>query len=81
MLKERGAHDVGAQAKEALQNQRLHMIAEQRELLEAADRDREVERNRWSTELQYQKDGFRRAMHERKAINEGAVGKQIPSCD
>ena len=42
---------VGIPATEAHQDQRLHLIEEQRDFLEAASRNSEVERPRWSTVL------------------------------
>ena len=55
------ANRVGSQATEAHQDQRLHMLAEQRDFLQAADRNSEVERTRWSTVLRYQKVWFHQA--------------------
>ena len=69
------ANTVGIQATEAHQDQRLHMIAEQRDFFQAANGNSEVERTRWSTVLQYQKGWFHQGMHDRN-ICAGAVGRQ-----
>ena len=71
------ADTVGIQATEAHQDQRLHLIQEQRDFLQAANRYSEVERTRWSTVLQYQKDWFQQGMHDRNIVLEQLEGQAV----
>ena len=53
------ACEVGTQAQHIVHDHRLHMTVEQQELVQAAHREMEVGRNRWSTEFQLQRDCMR----------------------
>ena len=74
------AHEVCTQDQEALHNQRQHMTAENQELVQAVDREMEVERTRWSTsfdrrEMRFNKQYMREMLCRSRIVKDATLLK------